>query len=335
MEFLDRVLGINVVYYETISSMPNFINSRYKVQKVTLNGRAAAFVYPKTELDPAGAVKKHFDRISKSCGMAAVLVTDRLTYRRKEYLLREHIPFVVNEKQIYLPFMAVYLQERGDAEKTIDSDLLPSAQVLLLYYIYNGCGRLSTADAAKALGFTATSVSRASKQLEQLGIIQAEQQGVHKEIYSDKTPREMFMSAKGLLKDPVKRKIYVSKSEIKDDLLAGGYSALSEYAFINPPYVKEFASDSISKWEKSSTRSLLNENDQCRVALWRYDPGKLTNGKAVDRLSLALSLQNDKDAKAHICVDSHDMLDRRHIPGTLDKGDPYTERVRVGRDERL
>ena len=199
MDCLNRVLGINVVYYETVSSMPNFINSRYKVQRVALDGYAAAFVYPKTELDPAGALKKHFDRISKSCGMAAVLVTDRMTYRQKEYLLREHIPFVVNEKQIYLPFMAVYLQERGDAEQTADVDLLPSAQVLLLYYIYNGCGRLSTADAAKALGFTATSVSRASKQLEQLGIIQAEQHGTHKEIYSDKTPKEMFMSAKGFL----------------------------------------------------------------------------------------------------------------------------------------
>lgn len=303
MDYLDRVLGINVVYYEIISSLPNYINSRYKVQRVALDGQAAAFVYPKTELDPAGALKKHFDRIRNSCGMAAVLVTDRLTYRRKEYLLREHIPFVVKEKQIYLPFMAVYLQERGDAEKTIDSDLLPSAQVLLLYYIYNGCGRLSTADAAKALGFTATSVSRASKQLEQLGIIQTEQHGTHKEIYSDKTPKEMFISAKDLLKDPVKRKIYVSKSEIKDDLLAGGYSALSEYTFINPPHIKEFAADSISKWEKSSTRSLLNENDQCRIALWRYDTRKLTDGKTVDRLSLALSLQNDKDERTEEAIE--------------------------------
>ena len=303
MEFLDCVLGIKVVYYEGITSLPNFINSRYKVQRVTLNGQAAAFVYPKTELDPAGAVKKHFDRISKNCGMAAVLVTDRLTYRQKEYLIREHIPFVVNEKQIYLPFMAVYLQERGDAEKTADSDILPSAQVLLLYYIYNGCGRLNTADAAKALGFTATSVSRASKQLEQLGIIQTEQHGTHKEIYSDKTPKEMFMSAKGLLKDPVKRKIFVSNADINDDLLVGGYSALSEYTFINPPRVKEFAADSISKWEKISTRSLLNENDQCQIVLWRYDPGKLTNGKAVDRLSLALSLQNDKDERIEEAIE--------------------------------
>lgn len=303
MDYLDRVLGINVVYYEIISSLPNYINSRYKVQRVALDGYAAAFVYPKTELDPAGALKKHFDRISNNCGMAAVLVTDRLTYRRKEYLLREHIPFVVNEKQIYLPFMAVYLQERGDAEKTIDSDLLPSAQVLLLYYIYSGCGRLSTADAAKALGFTATSISRASRQLEQLGIIQAKHQGVHKEIYSDKTPREMFMSAKGLLKDPVKRKICVSKADINNDLLVGGYSALSEYTFINPPRVKEFAADSISKWEKGSTRSLLNENDQCRIALWRYDPRKLTDGKTVDRLSLALSLQNDKDERTEETIE--------------------------------
>ena len=36
---------------------------------------------------------------------------------QKEYLIREKIPFMVDGKQIYLPFLAVYLQERCSAEK--------------------------------------------------------------------------------------------------------------------------------------------------------------------------------------------------------------------------
>ena len=34
-----------------------------------------------------------------------------------------------NGKQIYLPFMAVYLQERCDAEKSDREEILPSAQM--------------------------------------------------------------------------------------------------------------------------------------------------------------------------------------------------------------
>lgn len=55
----------------------------------------------------------------------AVLILDHLAYRQKEYLLRDHIPFVVEGKQIYLPFMAVYLQERCDSEKKEDAVILP------------------------------------------------------------------------------------------------------------------------------------------------------------------------------------------------------------------
>ena len=46
-----------------------------------------------------------------------MLVLRELSFRQKEYLIREKIPFIVDGKQIYLPFMAVYLQERCSAEK--------------------------------------------------------------------------------------------------------------------------------------------------------------------------------------------------------------------------
>ena len=62
-----------------------------------------------------------------------------------------NIPFIVDGKQIYLPFMALYLQERGDGEKQDTSRMLPSAQLLLLFYIYHGCGELSTSDATQKL----------------------------------------------------------------------------------------------------------------------------------------------------------------------------------------
>ena len=104
MEYLNRVLGIKVMYQDkTLASMPNFIIARYRIQKVVLDGKDALFVYPKDELESVNAVKKHVERIEKAQGAPAVLVLEHLTYRQKEYLLRDHIPFVVEGKQIYLP----------------------------------------------------------------------------------------------------------------------------------------------------------------------------------------------------------------------------------------
>ena len=40
MEFLNRVLGIRVVYLDDApTSMPNFISARYRIQKVILGGK--------------------------------------------------------------------------------------------------------------------------------------------------------------------------------------------------------------------------------------------------------------------------------------------------------
>ncbi len=304
MEYLNRVLGIHVIYDDDpVLSVPNYIHNRYRLQKVTLDGKTALFAYPGKELDTVSAIKKQFDRIENTEGAPVVLVPERLSYRQKEYLLREHIPFIVDGRQIYLPFMAIYLQEKNDAEKKEIMSMLPSAQLLLLFYIYHGCGEQLTSDASRQLGFTPTSISRASKQLEDLGLLLTVKRGVQKVIYTDKTPKELFEAARGSLANPVKRIIYVPKAIMKDNLLTSSYTALSEYTLLNPSAVTYFAAGSISVWEKEASVKLQSTDEQCAVELWRYDPKKLSAGKNVDRLSLALALGGDRDERVEQAVE--------------------------------
>ncbi len=316
MEYLKHVLGIHVEYKDdNPKSIPNFIHTRYRLQKVTLDGKEVVFVYPKVELEAVNVIKKHMERIRRNTGVPPVLVPAHLTYRQKEYLLRDHIPFVVEGKQIYLPFMAVYLQERGDSERQTVAVMLPSAQLLLLHYIYHGCGEMLTSDAAKNLLFTATSISRASRQLEEMGLIRTEKRGVQKVLLSDKTPEELFAASGNYLSNPVKRTIYAPKAAIKEELLMSGYSALSEYSMMNSSAVEYYAADSVAGWEKASSARLQNSDDQCALELWRYDPRKLSNGKCVDRLSLALALREDRDERTGQAIDEILMQVWREIDG--------------------
>lgn len=167
MEYLNKILGIEVVYENVaLTHLPNFIATRYRLQLVSMNGQRAIFLYPATELEQIEVLKKHIARIQKNENLPVILVLKELTYRQKESLLREKIPFIVDGRQIYLPFMAVYLQERCNAEKKSWEGILPSAQMLLLHFIYGGARELSTSQAANDLKLTPTSISRASKQLE-------------------------------------------------------------------------------------------------------------------------------------------------------------------------
>lgn len=145
MEYLNKVLGIEVTYEDVeFKHLPNFIVTRYRLQMASMNGKKVIFLYPKTELEQIEVLKKHIARIQKNENKPIVLVLNELGFRKKEYLIREKIPFIVEGKQIYLPFMALYLQERCDAERKPREEILPSAQMLLLHFIYGGGQELLT-----------------------------------------------------------------------------------------------------------------------------------------------------------------------------------------------
>ena len=72
---------------------------------------------------------------------------------------------------------------------------------------------------------------------------------------------------------------------------------------LNPPYVDCFASGSISEWKRNSSLKLQNTEEQYKVELWRYDPGRIADSACVDRLSLTLALGEDKDERVEEAIE--------------------------------
>ena len=270
MEYLNKVLGIEVVYMNgKFEHLPNFIATRYRLQRVSMNGQGVIFLYPKTELEQVEVLKKQIARIQRNENLPVVLVLNELSFRQKEYLIREKIPFIVEGRQIYLPFMALYLQERCNAEKKPREEMLPSAQMLLLHFIYGGAQELSTSQAAKDLELTPTSISRASRQLEEMGLLHIRKVGVQRILYSEDSPKMLFQKAGDTLLNPVKRTVYIPKELVGTDLLESGYSALAEYSMLNAPNVRCYAAERISQWKEVMTNSLQNSQVQVAVEMWR------------------------------------------------------------------
>ena len=304
MEYLDKVLGIKVTYENmAFTHFPNFIATRSRLQAVSMNGQRAIFLYPKTELEQIEVLKKHIARIQKNEKLPVVMVLKELAFRQKEYLIREKIPFVVEGKQIYLPFMALYLQERCNAEKQLRDEILPSAQMLLLHFIYGGAQEMSTSQAAKDLELTPTSISRASKQLEEMGLLRTKKMGVPKLLMTEDSPKALFQKAEGKLLNPIKRTVYIPKEFVETNLLESGYSALAECSMLNEPNVKCYATEKISQWKDVMTNNLQDSQMQVAVEMWRYNPRKLSTQNIVDELSLALALREDVDERVEEAVE--------------------------------
>ena len=276
------------------------------------------FLYPKNELEQIVTLKKHLERVQKSVNCPVILVLEKITARQKEYLLRDKIAFIVEGKQIYLPFMAVYLQERCTAVRNDREEILPSAQMLFLHFIYEGAKEISASQAAKDLGLTPTSISRASKQLEEMGLLHIKKQGVQRILQSEDSPKMLFQKAGDKLLNPIKRTVYISKELVGTDLLESGYSALAERSMLSAPNVKCYATERISQWKDVMTNSLQDSQAQVAVEMWRYNPRKLSTRNIVDELSLALALREDADERVEEAVE--EMLNElwRKIDGYRD-----------------
>lgn len=316
MEYLNKILGVKVTYKDVnFKHLPNFISTRYGLKMVSIDEQRVIFLYPRTELEQTNMLKKHIARIQKNENLPVVLVLNELSFRQKEYLLRDKIPFIVDGKQIYLPFMALYLQERCNAEPLHRKEILPSAQMLLLHFIYGGAREMSTSQAAKDLELTPTSISRASRQLEEKNLLHIRKEGVQRIMLSEVSPKILFQKAGDKLLNPVKRTVYLPKEFVETDLLESGYSALAEYSMLNTPNVKCYASERISQWKDVMSNRLQNSQAQVAVEMWRYNPRKLSSGNTVDELSLALALRDEEDERVEEAVE--EMLNKlwRKIDG--------------------
>lgn len=173
MEWLKDLLGIQVQYEHQLPlQLPSYIQSHYRIQPAVLDGLEVLFLSPADRPEPAATLKKHMSRAEEKTGRRVILVLKSLTTRQKESLIRKRIPFLVEKKQVYLPFMGIYLQNRDAAPAPVRKEILPSSQLLLLSFIYQGAAPLSFSQAGQKLALTATSISRAARQLEELELLQ-------------------------------------------------------------------------------------------------------------------------------------------------------------------
>jgi DNA-binding transcriptional ArsR family regulator len=305
MEYLKRVLRLNVKIDKSAQSysLPNYIISRYSINTALFDRQKVFLLYPKTELDQVNAIKKHVQKIQTIEKIPVVIVLTRITARQRQNMIDAGIPFVVENKQCYLPFMGTILTERCDAPVDSAEKLIPSAQMLLFYYIYKNKKEIYASEAVEALKVSAMSITRAVRQLEQTGLIRTYKNGVMKIITSDYTARELFERSKGHLSCPIKRKQYIRKEAVDQSLLISGDQALSMYSMLNPPRVNVYATGEYEKWKDYLEDTFFDEEQQVELQIWKYNPQMLAKDSAVDVLSLAMCYVDDPDERVEEAVE--------------------------------
>ncbi len=308
MDYITQTLGIPVhrSKWERAAELPFYLTNSYSLESAELGDRHALFLTPVGKLGTIGTIKKHIARLETICPWPVVLELPALSRQRKSSLIAERIPFVVPGKQLYLPFLGAVLSERNDVEaapEPIDK-LLPSAQMLLFAFILGGNKLIFLSDMTKRFHCAAMTMSRAAQQLVQAGLLDRSTQGVQILLSSDLTPWALYQTALPHLISPVRKTVYIDRAELPKDVFSAGLSALSEQAFINPPFVESWGTVAQEKSFTTKSMLLVDTTKQCAVEFWKYDPRLVSGSLYVDPLSLAASLSDTSDERVEQSVDT-------------------------------
>ena len=141
-------------------------------------------------------------------------------------------------------------------------------------------------------------VSRAVGELERKQLLQARKDWKIKLIYSSMSRKELWSKALPYFMSPVKKIVY-SNEVGRGSFYIGGISALSHYSFLNADdqttlaiWDRDYVSGnySFAEWEEAYFKY--------KIEIWKYSPEmKIGQQEYVDRLSLYLSLREDKDPR--------------------------------------
>jgi DNA-binding MarR family transcriptional regulator len=285
------------------ATLPAYLTGQYDFFDGTVGSVHILFLRSAEEPVPSAA-KKHERALQPNWTGPVAFAFERIAPRTRQRMISEGLSFVVPGNQVYLPTLGVNLRERYQARAQTTDRLRPSAQVLFLYALANRPSASNTPSGlARRLGYTAMAMGQALNQLEDAKLVNVHKVGRERLFELAAEPADLWLQAQPLLASPVSRRRYaVGVAASARNGLAGGLSALAAYSALAEPSVPVVALD------RAKAKSLLDargvqelpdaDGAELEVEVWSYEPGLLSDGPAVDRLSLYLSLRAETDERA-------------------------------------
>ncbi|BES66411.1 hypothetical protein SANA_28500 [Gottschalkiaceae bacterium SANA] len=293
--------GITIKPWIEKKKMPIFLRSSYNFYVMTILTTQCIIIEAVSEPPGIDGLQKHIKQIEKYTNRQIVLFYKEITRYRRKSLIQNHIPFVIEDGQMYLPFLGLDLKKAQEHADKEEKDFTISAQVAYLYFLYHKYDVVNVTEFAEKLGFTTMTASRALNDLYHAHLITYKiggKTGRSKEYKRIPDP-DYFLKGRDYMKSPVKKTVYTKTKP--QGLLTAGLEALAGLSMINSPDHLVFALDKNQfdeqKFETVKNRDVIKDTQLIEIQLWGYDPKLFSNNRYVDLLSLYASLKEEADER--------------------------------------
>ena len=310
-EFLEKYLKKTITIAEEqqlFNKLPLQYKGRYHLYKASLGGHEWIIAVPKSKTVLAD-LRRDQKQISCAAGLDCVLYLEAANAYARKAMLEEGIPFIVEGKQIYMPFLGLMSSET--AARTVGPVRKISflTQKLILTAIYEKWSNVNVTEAARLLGVSKMSASRCFDEMEYLQVPLIAENNGRRNISAAGPAKETWEEVKEFMVNPVIRRF-----ELTEDIglqFRAGLSALAELSLLseNECPVYGVLKKDLAKNRIKDIRQAGWQDEKKSIVL---ELGYIIDfqGKGVmDPLSIALCLTGDELEDARINSSIQEMLE--------------------------
>ena len=306
---LEQYFGceVKIREYKNKLSLPIFMTMR-DIAMVEIYGVNFAIVDVMKEAElSVAAMKKQKEKYEEAlqCPVAYQVALNSVSMRNA--LVKNGVPFVDLPGNVFLPFMGIVLQDVYRKQLVKADKMMPATQMVFLELLYmNDEESALKSEVANKLNLTKTSITRATTQLEEMGLIEQIKSGTEISVKRNCSRKEYYENAKAYLINPVQKVITIMRYEATFESFEAGESALSQVSELNPPRIEERAiykgEEVIDQLEIADAR--YEDWDEClNVQLWKYNPSYFAREGRVDPVSLACTFKGNEDERIEMCIE--------------------------------
>lgn len=232
-----------------------------------------------------------------------VFVFDQLDAWQRKRLIDKRIAFAQPLKQLFIPELFLELNDtivKNSIPIAQEDHLKLPSQLALLYHLQiASLANFSFGEIAQLLHLSTMSITRIVKDLQSFQLVKVT--GTKEKYLSFPLDgRALWDKALPFLRSPIRQTGFISKDLPQDVFRIGGELALAHYTLLakngQPSYcIGKEAFLTLRKTDKIP--SLADKYGDHKIEVWHYDPTLLSQQEEVDRLSLYLTLAEEKDER--------------------------------------
>jgi DNA-binding MarR family transcriptional regulator len=310
-QYIEQTLAVKVapIPWRGRDRLPPLVKDQYRFAEIRLLQTNCLLMVDsdKGERSPA-TVRKHMDLVQKKTGAVLVYVRPQVTAYNRKRLIEHKVSFIVPGNQIYLPVLGIDLREHFKRLRAERPTLGPATQVLVLHALLHDVRDVLTpAEQANRLGYSRMTMTRAFDELEAARLGEIKMCGRQRCLRFPANARALWIRAKPLLRTPVIKRLFIRPIPLGPFAMLAGLAALARYTMLAPPPHPVHA---LAKpdWKRVRQRHKLVELPELdaeaqEIEVWSYRPALLADDNLVDRLSLFLSLRDNRDERVESALE--------------------------------